>query len=142
MLICETCRSGEASSQATDEAGLGYSFSFPFKSGLRTLVMMPDSVDSALTGIRVSAWSINRTSDGLKLINDHDAGDRMIYDFAGAALYHVRSTDRLGRMGGDEFLLVCPNSTMAERSLAWLAHRAAAVNLGLTHRDGRQLATR
>ena len=80
--------------------------------------------------------------DGLKLINDHDAGDRMIYDFAGAALYHVRSTDRLGRMGGDEFLLVCPNSTMVERSLAWLAHRAAAVNLGLTHHDGRQLATR
>ncbi|MEZ5280874.1 MAG: hypothetical protein R2770_10395 [Acidimicrobiales bacterium] len=66
----------------------------------------------------------------------------MIHDFAGAALHHVRSTDRLGRMGGDEFLLVCPNSTMAERSLAWLAHRAAAVNLGLTHHDGRQLATR
>lgn len=52
--------------------------------------------------------------DGLKLVNDylgHERGDSMICEFAQLLRRHVRATDCVARMGGDEFfilLLRCP----------------------------------
>lgn len=55
--------------------------------------------------------------DGLKAVNDrdgHEAGDGLIRAFVTAVGEHVRPSDRLGRLGGDEFLLICPNSTAVD----------------------------
>ncbi len=52
--------------------------------------------------------------DGLKKINDsfgHSAGDRVIVRFSRALRDRTLSEDRIVRMGGDEFLLVCPGKS-------------------------------
>jgi diguanylate cyclase (GGDEF)-like protein len=49
--------------------------------------------------------------DHFKKINDrhgHDAGDEVLRRFAGLVASHIRSSDRLVRWGGEEFLIVCP----------------------------------
>lgn len=52
--------------------------------------------------------------DGLKSVNDtsgHAAGDALIRDFASSLRSNVRPSDRIGRIGGDEFVLVCRDAT-------------------------------
>jgi diguanylate cyclase (GGDEF)-like protein len=47
--------------------------------------------------------------DRFKLINDthgHDAGDRALIAMVKILTGHIRKSDRLGRWGGDEFLLI------------------------------------
>jgi len=53
--------------------------------------------------------------DRFKAINDrfgHAAGDRVLKDFASMANAAIRSGDSLGRWGGEEFLLVLPDTTL------------------------------
>jgi diguanylate cyclase (GGDEF)-like protein len=53
--------------------------------------------------------------DRFKAINDrfgHATGDRVLQDFAAIANVAIRKTDILGRWGGEEFLLVLPNTTL------------------------------
>jgi len=53
--------------------------------------------------------------DRFKAINDrygHAAGDRVLQEFASMARNTIRSCDTLGRWGGEEFLLVLPNTTL------------------------------
>ncbi len=53
--------------------------------------------------------------DRFKAINDrygHAAGDRVLQDFAIMARAEIRAPDTLGRWGGEEFLLVLPNTTL------------------------------
>ena len=48
-----------------------------------------------------------------KQINDqygHQIGDKILTRFATAFNQRIRSTDKFGRWGGDEFLLICPNT--------------------------------
>ncbi len=55
--------------------------------------------------------------DHFKKINDtwgHDVGDRVLKAFAAAALSALRSQDRIGRYGGEEWLLVAPGTSAAE----------------------------
>ena len=55
--------------------------------------------------------------DKLKAVNDtdgHAAGDALIQRFAEVVMRHVRRTDVLGRVGGDEFLVVCPDTDVDE----------------------------
>ena len=52
--------------------------------------------------------------DHFKRINDghgHDAGDEVLRRFAAIIRREVRSADKLVRWGGEEFLLVCPETT-------------------------------
>jgi diguanylate cyclase (GGDEF)-like protein len=62
--------------------------------------------------------------DRFKTINDrygHAAGDRVLQDFATMAREEIRPADTLGRWGGEEFLLVLPNTTL-DVAIAMLDH--------------------
>lgn len=51
--------------------------------------------------------------DGFKAVNDnfgHDAGDELLKSVSGRMLNIVRSTDTICRWGGDEFLILLPES--------------------------------
>lgn len=53
--------------------------------------------------------------DGLKRTDDehgHQAGDALIQDLVDHVRTRVRARDRLGRLGGDEFLLICPDTDL------------------------------
>jgi len=52
--------------------------------------------------------------DGFKQINDthgHDAGDEALVDMANVLREQCRAADIVGRMGGDEFVILCPNTS-------------------------------
>lgn len=54
--------------------------------------------------------------DHFKAINDthgHQHGDRVLVHFADCTRTALRSADRLGRYGGEEFLVLLPNTTTA-----------------------------
>ena len=56
-------------------------------------------------------------ADGFKGVNDtygHDAGDMVLRNLAQCLQYAVRSTDVACRLGGDEFLIICPRTTLIE----------------------------
>lgn len=54
-------------------------------------------------------------ADGFKQINDsygHDAGDEVLRQLARQLRYAVRTDDVVCRLGGDEFLILCPNTPL------------------------------
>ena len=58
--------------------------------------------------------------DHFKQINDthgHDVGDQVLKEFTGIVTGLTRQGDSLVRWGGEEFLLVCPNTELAEAVL-------------------------
>lgn len=60
--------------------------------------------------------------DGLKTINDnfgHGEGDKLLTCIAKILKEGIRKTDFVIRMGGDEFLIVFPETTMQEVNKAW-----------------------
>ncbi len=55
--------------------------------------------------------------DNFKAINDrygHDMGDMILRSVANAIREHLRTTDAFGRWGGEEFVVVCPDTTLEE----------------------------
>jgi diguanylate cyclase (GGDEF)-like protein len=68
--------------------------------------------------------------DHFKRINDvhgHDAGDRALRQIARMAGHALRASDRLGRLGGEEFLLVLPaTAATTAMEIAERARRAIA----------------
>ncbi len=55
--------------------------------------------------------------DGFKVINDtfgHDEGDKVLKELAGLLKRTLREVDIICRMGGDEFLLIFPESSLKE----------------------------
>ncbi|PMR72664.1 sensor domain-containing diguanylate cyclase [Billgrantia endophytica] len=79
--------------------------------------------------------------DNFKTINDgvgHIAGDQALRDVAGTIMATVRDCDLVGRYGGDEFILLMPETTatgaweMAERLRATLKHATpTTVSIGI-----------
>ena len=60
--------------------------------------------------------------DRFKLVNDtlgHAAGDRMLVLIAQMLRQQCRTLDAVGRMGGDEFLVILPMTT-AEEAMAFV----------------------
>jgi diguanylate cyclase (GGDEF)-like protein/PAS domain S-box-containing protein len=58
--------------------------------------------------------------DGLKAVNDdlgHAAGDRLIVTAADQIRSALRDGDFVGRLGGDEFLVICPHVTSATKAM-------------------------
>lgn len=77
--------------------------------------------------------------DCFKNVNDthgHHAGDAVLRAVAATAVAHVRSSDTVGRIGGEEFAVVLPEATMDD--VAYVAERmreeiaALAVPIGAT----------
>jgi hemerythrin len=55
-------------------------------------------------------------ADGFKQINDtygHDAGDEVLRQLSRHLRYAVRTDDVVCRLGGDEFLIICANTSQA-----------------------------
>lgn len=60
--------------------------------------------------------------DNLKVINDefgHPVGDDLIINISDILKSRIRQTDTIGRIGGDEFLIVFPQCTQQEAELLW-----------------------
>ena len=60
---------------------------------------------------------INMDVNGLKIINDtlgHAEGDRFLKGFAQILKIFFKSADLIGRMGGDEFLVILKNTSLSE----------------------------
>lgn len=60
--------------------------------------------------------------DELKIINDtfgHEQGDKLIISVAEILKGSIRKTDFVIRMGGDEFLVVFPKTSMKEVNTVW-----------------------
>ncbi|MBB4348185.1 GGDEF domain-containing protein [Aliirhizobium cellulosilyticum] len=69
--------------------------------------------------------------DNFKYINDrfgHSVGDAVLKDFAATLQSYVRKTDVLGRVGGEEFVLILPNTT-AENAEVIVGRMLEAVRL-------------
>ncbi len=91
--------------------------------------------------------------DDFKRVNDtygHDAGDRVLHGFAEILRRQVRQEDLAVRLGGDEFLVVCPHTGVeeAQNLLARLRATAQKVRLetgplqfsaGVVERDGKTM---
>lgn len=83
--------------------------------------------------------------DHFKRINDqygHDAGDEVLRRFAAVILGEVRASDKLVRWGGEEFLLLCPETdvphavTMLDKLRAALANQEWPHGLPVTSSFG------
>lgn len=76
--------------------------------------------------------------DHFKRINDkhgHDAGDHVLQAVAAALQNNIRSTDKLARWGGEEFLLLCVHTTTQQALLIAEKLRTSIESLNLHYRD-------
>ena len=79
--------------------------------------------------------------DHFKRLNDthgHAAGDAVLKSTAAAVLGATRGTDVVGRIGGEEFLVICPNTNIAEAEALATRIRDAIVR-GTVGHEGRDL---
>lgn len=93
--------------------------------------------------------------DGFKAVNDqfgHDIGDKVLSELAASMRSVLRSSDFVGRLGGDEFMICLPNMNFEAAisakamQLSTLLHRKIGDNLTITvsigiavyPRDGRE----
>ena len=71
--------------------------------------------------------------DNFKQVNDsrgHAAGDEVLREIHRTALAELREVDSLGRFGGDEFLIVLPETdTVAARLIAQRLRKVAVIRL-------------
>jgi diguanylate cyclase (GGDEF)-like protein len=96
--------------------------------------------------------------DGFKQVNDdlgHNSGDEVLRDLASQLRQLVRAQDYASRWGGDEFLLLLPDTdlgggaTLAEKIRTEIAHRGLqtgrgrwrlTLSFGLAEGDGERSA--
>jgi diguanylate cyclase (GGDEF)-like protein len=103
--------------------------------GLANRVLLGDRLEQALAdadrdGLRVGVMFLDL--DRFKLLNDthgHAAGDAALVEVGKRLERSVRSSDTVARIGGDEFVVVCPKLA-DEASLAELHLRVEAALLG------------
>jgi hemerythrin len=78
-------------------------------------------------------------ADGFKEINDqygHDAGDEVLRVLARELCHAVRSDDVVCRLGGDEFLIICPNTSLDGARYVAEKTRKKIANLRVPAGDG------
>ncbi|MGE8601931.1 biofilm regulation diguanylate cyclase SiaD [Bordetella trematum] len=74
--------------------------------------------------------------DHFKSVNDrygHDTGDRVLVELANVLLQSIRATDQCGRWGGEEFLLLLPDTslTAAQPALDRVVEGVRALSVGV-----------
>jgi diguanylate cyclase (GGDEF)-like protein/PAS domain S-box-containing protein len=98
----------------------------------------------ATDGVATGTSAIFVDLDGFKAVNDrygHVVGDHLLVAVADRLRDVVRADDLVGRLGGDEFLVVCPAMASPEDALA-LAERLAAAVAEPLPVDGELLSVR
>jgi diguanylate cyclase (GGDEF)-like protein/hemerythrin-like metal-binding protein len=78
-------------------------------------------------------------ADHFKTINDtqgHDAGDEVLRQLARHLRYEVRTDDLLCRLGGDEFLMICPRTPIHGAIMLAEQMRAAIASLRVPAGNG------
>lgn len=82
--------------------------------------------------------------DHFKQVNDrhgHPAGDEVLRELAGRAMRQVRSVDLVGRLGGEEFIVVMPETSLAGAIVvAERLRLAVADDPFVLQEDGKQLS--
>ncbi len=76
--------------------------------------------------------------DHFKLVNDrygHPAGDEVLRELAGRSLRQVRSVDLVGRLGGEEFIVVMPETNLGGAAVVAERLRAAVADETFRLRD-------
>jgi diguanylate cyclase (GGDEF)-like protein len=82
--------------------------------------------------------------DEFKKFNDtfgHAPGDSLLREFGRILREHLRKSDISCRFGGDEFVLVLPDSSIADTQERVEQIRKMLKELQLAHPDGRSLGT-
>lgn len=104
----------------------------------RTIMqLLRDRVDGVAFGTPCAVLLLD--IDRFKEVNDslgHQAGDRYLRTIASTIARSVRSHDRAGRIGGEEFLVIMPDTTVETALGVGERLRAAVAGAGLAHRDG------
>lgn len=93
--------------------------------------------------------------DGFKAVNDahgHDAGDRLLREIGQAIAAQTRATDIVARFGGDEFVVIMPDTTLEQAAVvakrlqevvasvgAGTAGLSLTIGMGLAPNDGADL---
>lgn len=76
--------------------------------------------------------------DHFKAINDrfgHDGGDAILIGVANTMRAHLRGEDFFGRLGGEEFVCLLPNTSMAAAAMVAEGLRARVANMKLVNAD-------
>lgn len=76
--------------------------------------------------------------DHFKQVNDrhgHPAGDEVLRELAGRAMRHVRNVDLVGRLGGEEFIVVMPETSLGGAAVVAERLRAAVADEGFPLRE-------
>ena len=106
--------------------------------GLANRVLLDDRLEQALaesrrTGLHIGVVFLDL--DGFKLINDlhgHAVGDRLLVVLGERITAVVRGNDTVARIGGDEFVVVCPDLTDPDELDDVLARVREAVRAPVT----------
>ncbi|MGC5171590.1 sensor domain-containing diguanylate cyclase [Microbacterium sp. DT81.1] len=106
--------------------------------GLANRQLLLQSIDAAIADAERSGDALSLVFldiDGFKAVNDrlgHAAGDAVLREVAERLRNAVRADDILGRMGGDEFVVICPTAdaraaaSIAERLRSFSRHQIEA----------------
>ncbi|NLT15041.1 MAG: PAS domain S-box protein [Clostridiales bacterium] len=102
--------------------------------GLYNRRYMEDSIKRLNTARNIPLTLMVIDVNGLKLTNDafgHEAGDRLLAKVAGIFRKVCRTDDIIGRMGGDEFCILLPNTNEQQADSIKERIQSAASNLKL-----------
>jgi diguanylate cyclase (GGDEF)-like protein len=104
------------------------------------LELLRDKIDDASTERPCAVLLID--IDHFKNINDtmgHQAGDRCLRTVAAVIARNIRNMDRPGRIGGEEFVILMPDTSSDLARSVGERLRAAIQNAGMQHTNGEPL---
>jgi diguanylate cyclase (GGDEF)-like protein/PAS domain S-box-containing protein len=110
----------------------------------RASIMTALSADIARDRRRAERGLMFIDLDRFKSINDqhgHAAGDELLQKVARLLRDSVRENDLVGRTGGDEFLIICPDVGGSDRAMKLAARLAETLRTGVSEATGNRGCT-